>query len=141
LINSNCFIYLQYEVKKLTTIFFLSIYLFSTTELVELLKIPVVFEHFAEHQKNDQSISIFQFLAIHYLHGSPKDSDYDRDMQLPFKTTTENCFSIVSPYIPLIEPFSIPCPIAKVTKQAIIFPRQNVKSSYLANIWQPPKFC
>ncbi len=130
-----------FHLKKVITIFFLSVYLFSTTEMIELLKLPIVFEHFSEHQKDNQSISILQFLAIHYLHGSPKDQDYERDMQLPFKTTGENCFYIVSTYISPVEPICLPNPIKMVKKQTKVFPHQYFNSSYLANIWQPPKFC
>ena len=54
-----------------------------------------MFQHYAEHQVEDKSISFIDFLDIHYMHGSPKDDDYDRDMQLPFKSSAD-CISNIS---------------------------------------------
>ncbi|NNU33092.1 hypothetical protein HK413_00860 [Mucilaginibacter sp. S1162] len=84
--------------KKFAAILLLTAYLFSTTELHQLLKLPVVFEHFAEHRKKNKNISFLQFPDMHYLHGSPKDKDYNEDMKLPFKTA-DNCTATVSPVL------------------------------------------
>lgn len=125
--------------RKRIAILFLSIYLCSTTEAHELLKIPVVFQHFIEHQQEDPQISPIQFLQIHYMQGDVKDKDYDRDMQLPFKTAGEFFTSSATPFIPLNahidiqyrdEPIQI---IWSLHQPAFIF------SAYQVNIWQPPK--
>ncbi len=127
--------------KKITSIFFLTLYLFSTTEANELLKLPVIFQHYAEHQQEDKSISFLQFLDIHYMHGSPKDKDYERDMQLPFKTPTQCISSIVPEFVPLMPEISIDKPI-ELSENKKSFPKtQFILSSYLSNIWQPPKSC
>ena len=76
-----------YLLKKLVTIFVFAVYLFSVTEAHQLLKLPVIFQHYAEHKTENDKISFLEFLAMHYLHGSPNDKDRDRDMQLPFKTS------------------------------------------------------
>ncbi len=78
--------------KKIIAISFLLVYLFSTTEAKQLLKLPLVFQHFKEHQKENKTISFLHFLKIHYLQGSPRDKDYNRDMQLPFKTSNDYIF-------------------------------------------------
>lgn len=125
--------------RKRIAILFLSIYLCSTTEAHELLKIPVVFQHFIEHQQEDPQISAVQFLHKHYMRGNVKDKDYDRDMQLPFKTAGEFFTSSATPFIPLNahidiqnrdEPVQI---IWSLQQPTFIF------SSYQVNIWQPPK--
>ncbi len=126
--------------KKITTIFFLFIYLFSTTEAIQLLKIPSIFEHYAEHKKENPNISIVGFLEIHYMHGSPRDADYDKDMKLPFKTPSD-CISVVTmAIIPQIFGFSFTKPINIIEKKNYITLNQCIVSTYLANIWQPPKF-
>jgi hypothetical protein len=51
----------------------------------QLCKVPVLFEHFYEHQQRDPGISIGRFMAMHYLGEDDNDDDTDRDMQLPFK--------------------------------------------------------
>lgn len=129
--------------KKLTAIFFLAVYLFATTDAYQLLKLPVVFQHFAEHRAEDKSISFLAFLDIHYMHGSPKDADYDKDMQLPFKKACPDCVSCIAAaaFVPLTTSLSIDKHFVQ-RKQELVFPQdQTLTSSYLASIWQPPKYC
>lgn len=71
--------------KKTFAIFLVSLYIFSFTEISELLKLPVLIEHYGEHKAEDKDITILGFIALHYLNGSQKDSDYAKDMKLPFK--------------------------------------------------------
>lgn len=127
--------------KKISAIFFFTIYLLSTTEAHQLLKLPVIFEHFSEHQHENKNITALEFLAIHYLHGSPKDKDYDRDMQLPFKTS-DDCISSISPaFVPLQIQHALLEPIEINTEKIFALKDQFLLSAYLANIWQPPKSC
>ena len=125
--------------RKGIAILFLSIYLCSTTEAHELLKIPIVFQHFIEHQQEDPSISALQFLQIHYLQGNVKDKDYDRDMQLPFKTAGEFFASTATPFVPLNAQIIIQYP---EDVNNIVWSQQTTPflfSAYQVNIWQPPK--
>lgn len=127
--------------KKIIAIFFLSLYLLSATEAHQLFKLPVVFQHYKEHKIEDSSISMLRFLAIHYLHGSPKDKDYDRDMQLPFKTSGD-CASSFSPaFVPFFVQHAAPAPLELKEKNTAVLQDQFLLSSYLASIWQPPKIC
>lgn len=127
--------------KKAITILFLIIYMFSGIDANQLQKIHVVFDHYKEHQQEDKNISMLRFLAIHYLHGSPKDKDYDRDMQLPFKTTDDCISSITTAFVPLMAQYFIVKPIEIKEKKRFFSHDQFVSSSYLSNIWQPPKSC
>jgi hypothetical protein len=127
--------------KKFTAILLLTAFLFSTTELHQLLKLPVVFEHFADHRKENKNISFLQFLDMHYMHGSPRDKDYREDMKLPFKTA-DNCTATVSPVLipQLAQALAIPVIFSAETKLHIFDAGFNT-SSYLSSIWQPPKSC
>jgi hypothetical protein len=128
-------------VKKTTAILFFVIYLFSTTEIYQLLKIPVIFQHFSEHQRENKSISFLAFLDMHYMHGSPMDDDYARDMQLPFKTS-ENYFSSVSPAFISDQNQILPVKPVKITdNKKIISQNLFLLSPFLSAIWQPPKTC
>ncbi|AZB26188.1 hypothetical protein [Chryseobacterium bernardetii] len=69
--------------KKLASILLLSLYLVSTTEVYQLLKIPTLIEHYWEHKKLNPEMSITAFLKTHYDH-PVKDSDYKKDRKLPF---------------------------------------------------------
>ena len=127
--------------KKATAILFLTIYLLTTTEAQQLLKLPAVFYHYQEHQKEDNHISFFKFLTKHYLHGSPKDKDYEEDMKLPFKTCGD-CISAIAPaFVPAMVQLSVTKPIEICVNKNQISQDQFILSTYLSNIWQPPKFC
>ena len=105
------------------------------------MKLPVVFQHFSEHQQENKPISFTQFLALHYLHDSPKDKDYERDRQLPFKTTGDYISCIAIAFVSLIAPFTISKPVEIQEKKIYFVLNQVITSSYLASIWQPPKYC
>jgi len=125
-------------VKKATAICLLALYLFSTTELSQLFKIPALVSHYLEH-KASSNLSIIEFMTIHYANENVRDADYDKDMKLPFKTH-ENCGTMVSALIG--QPFlHINKPIYFHLKKAkYILSNHKVIVAYLASIWQPPKF-
>lgn len=70
-------------VKKLISILFLSLYLVSTTEAYQLLKIPNLIEHYCEHKKLNPEMPLIAFLKTHYNH-PVKDGDNGKDQKLPF---------------------------------------------------------
>ena len=125
--------------KKATTIFFLTLYLFSVTEARQLLKLPVVFQHFAEHQQEDKNIGFFNFLSIHYLHGSPMDKDHDRDMQLPFKTSSEFALSVVPVLTADVETTFL-SPLVFIISNDFEHTNDSfISSEFGCNIFQPPR--
>ncbi|KFF12755.1 hypothetical protein IW15_08160 [Chryseobacterium soli] len=69
--------------KKFVSIFLLMLYLVSTTELYQLLKIPELIEHYIEHKKLNPEMTLTAFLKTHYDHPI-KDGDYGKDQKLPF---------------------------------------------------------
>jgi hypothetical protein len=131
---------LRQSMKKIAAILFVTVYLLSTTEAHQLFKLPVIFEHYKEHMQENSQISFLEFLDLHYMHGSPRDKDYERDMQLPFKTQ-DDCLSISPAFVPLFVQHSVPAPELINTRPSFVLPQQVLLSSYLANIWQPPKNC
>lgn len=123
--------------KKLLAIFFLSLYLFSTTELFQLLKLPILFEHFVEHKAQD-NMSFTGYL-IHHYGGHEPDADWETDMKLPFMQLSE-VFSLSASVTPFFASFHFSRGVAPQTK--CFFPLQDddLLSCYLNTIWQPPKF-
>lgn len=67
------------------------------TPLGEVLKLPLLAEHFLDHQSRD-ALSFAGFLDQHYS-GSHSDADQSEDEQLPFKTIDMQSMAaaIVSP--------------------------------------------
>ena len=124
--------------KRLSALFFFTLYLLSTTEASQLLKLPVIIQHYQEHQQLNKHISFFAFLDMHYMHGSPHDEDYDRDMQLPFKRADHHAS---------LSPVSVPASVRVVLSAHtipaspvfIIRNDDHLYSTYYPVIFQPPR--
>jgi hypothetical protein len=126
--------------KKIISILFLTAYLCSATQVRELLKLPVLFQHYLEHKQQNHSITFLAFLDIHYMHGSPRDADYDRDMQLPFKTCMYS--SVSAAFTMPVPPVFTPEKIAyHEKKQKLFLDIPDYIYHYSPSIWQPPKQC
>jgi hypothetical protein len=128
--------------KKWIAIAFLSMYLVTTTELHQLLKLPVLVEHFAEHKSKDHSITFWRFLYMHYAQGVVRDADYDKDMKLPFKS--HSCCNSSITFVFLISEENYTFHVFKFLeerKSVTNFYTFLVSSSHLKAIWQPPQFC
>lgn len=113
--------------------------LVSQTPLQQVLKLPVLIEHFKEHKKETSSISFIEFIQLHYFSGNPKDDDYDRDQQLPFRSDA---------VIVLDSSIEIPDYNFKVHPLCLYkeksYPRMDITtlpSRHSFDIWQPPKSC
>lgn len=119
----------------------LSVYLLSTTELYQLVKLPCLVQHFIEHREQDRSISLWRFLRMHYSDEDIKDADYDRDMKLPFKNHDGCTMAGISVFTPNNFSTEIERPVRYESRS---FPMHDVvftSASFLSAIWQPPKTC
>jgi hypothetical protein len=132
------FLYI-YLLKKAIAILFLSSYLFSTTQLRELLKLPLLIQHYIEHKAENNNITFLGFLDMHYAHGDVKDADYDKDMKLPFKTITLNTVALVYCYQPNSTFSCIKQIFTTLSKQKFPTTSVHFSSSHLDAIWQPPR--
>lgn len=66
-----------------TTILLLAVLLFTQTPLGQVLKLPVLIEHFHKH-KRQEGVSLLAFLKGHYS-TRHNDADQSQDEQLPFR--------------------------------------------------------
>ena len=128
--------------KKRIAILFLILYINSTTELHQLLKLPVLMEHFFEHQSQNNNLTFFEFLSMHYSQEDDRDGDKEKDSKLPFKSHSF-CNSSIS-FITLNTEVNYTFTVLKVFKERksiINFYNFLVSSSHLKAIWQPPQIC
>ncbi len=125
--------------KKYLAIVLLSLYLCSTTELYQFLKVPVLIEHFIEHKADNPEMSFYGFLKLHYDH-HVKDADWKTDQQLPFITHHDFPTMVFTLHVPLTidlkEPH-LPATVHKIPVYNDEFSDREV----VASVWQPPKFC
>jgi len=105
------------------------------------LKLPVIFQHFQEHQRENKSITLLEFLDMHYMHGSPNDEDHDRDMQLPFKSSDDCITAFGAIFIPFSLQIAVSRPVIFSSPKIFGWEDQCLHATYLSSIWQPPKYC
>jgi hypothetical protein len=126
--------------RRAISILFLSLSLLAQTEFHQLLKIPVLIQHFIEHCEKDANTSLIAFLKEHYSAFDERDADYDRDMELPFKSS--DCVNGVNIIYcaPLWEGISTENLSADL--RSVEYPRvpsYSYPQSFSGNIWQPPR--
>ncbi len=130
--------------KKWFAICFLTIYIASATDFAQLLRFPLLIEHYFEHKTKNPQLSVIEFLEIHYngdhLENHPHDDDYDEDQKLPFMMHTASYYAIfVCP--PTVEVEIHNSSIPRKINTTTIRNDQFIDDTFLNSIWQPPKFC
>ena len=123
--------------KKWVSILLLSLYLLSTTELNQLLKLPVLIEHYVEHKNLNPEMTLLAFFKMHYDH-PVKDVDYKTDRKLPF---------IIHSTLSLVFTLNTDFSFEISGSDYKYFHIQNIPSldenlyikGYLHSIWQPPR--
>ena len=109
-----------------------SLYLLGSTEFHQVLKLPLLLEHYAEH-RGKVEMTFWEFLVMHYETDVPHD---DRDMSLPFKDChhSQSAQFVAVPHqnITLIDTSSS-------IKILPLFCHSHLTASYLGEIFQPPR--
>jgi hypothetical protein len=133
IINNEISVPLQ-SVSRLFAISLLVLYINSNTEFHEMLRLPILLEHYNQHKQKVSDISFWEFLVMHYKSGVSHDSD---DNQLPFKDPGH---SFTAPTLAI--------PIHKIAlKETVLITRTNHSytysetfvASHLSDIFQPPR--
>jgi hypothetical protein len=120
--------------KRFLSISLLALYLTSFTEVHEVLRLPLLFEHYAEHKLQVNDMSFVEFLVMHYETDVAHD---DHDNQLPFKALGHS-FAAQAIALPIQK--TIVFEIAPLTTVSHSFHYTEVSfSSHLEAIFQPPK--
>ena len=127
--------------KKSLAIFFLIVYVMSLTELHQLSKLPLLFQHFTEHKSANNTLTLSDFLVMHYISDFRHPSDHEKDMQLPFKSHDECLSSLQVVYVPANEYQPGLKPVPQIQETFLPYKETFKSYSALSSIWQPPKFC
>lgn len=123
--------------RQLFAIGMMTVYLLSQTEFHQLVKIPLLLEHYVEHRTESPEMSFLDFLAMHYLHGSPQDHDFAKDQRLPFKSS--DCNTVAIPAVLPTTEITLPAWIYFTDRIQEALHAEPVRSRASAEIWQPPR--
>lgn len=109
----------------------------ANTELHQLLRLPILIQHYIKHHEQEPDETFACFLNEHY---TSEQNHCDNDHEnLPFKTndcaTTHLTVAIVNH-----APLSITSQNTFKSKIAPIYNGVIYSADLVSNIWQPPKF-
>ena len=136
------FRYFYTALKKTVTIFFLAAYLLSATEVHQLFKLPVMFEHYKEHRQLNTDLGFITYVYTHYMNDNLMDGDAnddDRDMELPFKASGA-CVTSAPVFIMQDIPAELDVPQEYAISNDYV--NENdflLPTGFLSTIFQPPK--
>ncbi len=119
----------------------LSAYLISSTEFSQMLKLPLLLEHFNEHKTWNEGTTLWSFMIMHYTNNDVKYADHDKDMKLPFKSKEGSLNSLSLSFIQNFTSIKLGNPFERELKIYRILNDHLFNSTFLSTIWQPPKFC
>lgn len=127
------------KVRRKIALLLMTVFLISTTELGQVLKFPLLVEHYVEHTSNNPELSLWRFLQIHYSKSHKEEGD-PMDEKLPFVSHIH--------FVSIVGIVNI-APALKIERikfntihnKIHAFNEDEVESSYLSSIWQPPKYC
>ncbi len=119
---------------RLAAIGLFLIYLVSFTEFKELLRLPLLVEHYGEHRAKAGELSFFEFLVMHYETDVAYD---DRDNRLPFKDCSH---SFIGQVVMLpIQKLSLTERLESNATTHQFFYLQHEPKLIAIDIFQPPK--
>ena len=120
--------------KRLLAISLLVLYVNSNTELHEMIRLPLLIEHFTEHKKLVGDISFWEFLVMHYNTNTSHDAD---DNRLPFKDPAHS-FSATTLAVP-IHRIILNETVSISEVSHLSFYSETFVASHLSDIFQPPR--
>ncbi len=124
--------------KKCLAVILLVAYILSGNEIREVMKLPVLLQHYQEHRQLDAGISFTKFLIDHYNDIPHTDNDEERDNQLPFKRVDTNI--LTSPVLPATFTVALKKPVIPIVSDDPHPKNDNlIPSASISKIWQPPK--
>ena len=98
-------------------------------------------EHFKEHKTLNEGTTFWSFLIMHYSDNDVKYADYEKDMRLPFKSNDGSLNMLSLSFIHYSSSNKINKPIEIDLKVYKVYNVNKFQTTYLSNIWQPPKSC
>ena len=113
------------------------IYLFSFTEIHEVLRLPYLLQHFLEHRHQNESVDFISFLLSHYG-GTTHKGDHDHH-NLPFDPA-HRAHSIHATAVNIPELFEAQFEIySSILSHQSEEPRPFLYTGFHLSIWQPPR--
>lgn len=124
-------------VKQLCSYILFIVVTLYATPLQQLLKLPVLLAHYAEHREQRKDLDFVDFLFMHYIGEDGVSSDNDRDMELPFKKAgnVNICFDI---HVPMTAIFPGAATFYQTRGRHLVFQQQFPEPIFEHTLLKPP---
>jgi len=124
-------------VNKKAAYIFLAIYLLGATELSQLLKIPLLIEHYTEHKLDNGNLSLLSFMYMHYVGDDGDTTDEQKDQNLPFKSAH---FQMQNTVVFAVFKYELPKIFINMNRSVWPVMQSNSLSSIaLGSLFRPPR--
>jgi len=124
-------------VNKKAAYIFLAIYLLGATELSQLLKIPLLIEHYTEHKLDNGNLSLLSFMYMHYVGDDGDTTDEQKDQNLPFKSAH---FEMQNTVVFSVFKYELPKIFVNMIRSVWPVMQSNSLSSIaLGSLFRPPR--
>ncbi len=119
---------------KALAILLLFIFSVTQTEFGQLLKFPLLFEHYNKHLQQNQTLSFIEFLKDHYAK-EHQDKDQTEDRRLPFLTSMSQSSNIAVVPVAILPQK----PVKNVIKKFYLLNDQHNLPKVFHSIFHPPQ--
>ncbi len=125
------------EVKKILFITLLSIHLLGNTDLIQLIRLPMLLVHYQNHLKENNRLDLIYFLSTHYsAHGDGISSDDNEEKQMPFMQNNQRSITISLVY--LTDLSLLPPLINQINTKHTIFQQFYISDIHTLSLLRPP---
>ena len=122
--------------RQFTIILLLAVHLLGNTELGQIVRLPKLISHFYDHKKENNHLSFFSFVMMHYCGDDGTSKDDDEDKQLPFHQIQNSNIHFTAALQPIVSFKSKVWPVCK--SRQFLFKDGIVVDSFLNDLFRPP---
>lgn len=124
--------------KKMISIALIFMFLFESSGLKELVKMPILIHHFYEHKAKHPADNFLNYIAKHYNNPQESESAHDKetDQQLPFKSS-DSYQAHISAFI--VTEYKILPVVYDIKSKQYNSHTESAIITRSFDIWQPPK--
>lgn len=129
------------KLNRVAACLLLLVYVTSAVTTRELLKLPLLAEHFHDHKSANVNTSLYSFLVFHYLYEKDMDNDAEKDRKLPFKSIENNATPNVVSLKPPVQHYNLSGKQRLVNLNFHILDDRLAPSLFCNAVWHPPRGC
>jgi hypothetical protein len=127
----------QSGVKKILFITLLSVHLLGNTDLIQLIRLPMLLVHYQNHLKDNNRLDLIYFLNSHYSsEGDGISSDDKEEKEMPFMQNNQR--SITISLVNLTDLSLLPPSVNQINTKHTVFQQFYISDIHTLSLLRPP---